>query len=867
MTFPLGTAPSYFTDCTFPNNRSGIFYSSPTVTLSQATPTGYTCYDAYGNTISTGAVTSTTVPIAAPTGGWKYGWYKVLFTGPNTDPTYGSSYGECSFIMVPLDSRFPQTPTTTSPDPGSGQGGGQANDIIMQGCLGFGPVRAQISDVTSGTGADSFGTCETSASLSDSYWTVPSTSSFYDSARPRKKWLQFPNRTYDRIDLGSGTFCRVYAKDATIDTTSVYIQCGPGTTGNLLQVYYPNSSTLVESYDNLTSGTVAESAINGVSNYIRVYHSGSSVVTAGPTAIGNTYFTGTANCVATLYPYGYTTFEGPINEGGGITGTSDENAHRMTLFAAAVHAGNASAKAAGPCNVDILTLSGSNSWDTFLTQAGSSLDVLSTHAYNFMTNGDLALGRSTMQAWRNLITTHGLENLEWWITESTNVFTSVYGVEHANRSRVILSTVLMLEQFGCPREQNIIWYSRSHGFNSYPSWANTGSGDVGSPVPYTALMFTLARETFGMPFSSALDFGTTVANNLFLGNFYQQPNGNGCVVLMQGSYMPSSSVTLKLSSSSTGNLTMVDPWGNTSTLTPSNGLVTVPVQEFPVYLRLPAGITPTVYHVNDWSPSQTDSISSQATTATVGGVSAPAIADGGYLSNYANQTGVFVSANNPPEDAILLFPSNITTDRVVVFGGCGGAWQNDSAPVSFTVDTTTNGGTTWTTQSTVSADTPSSFQWGGDSNGNGCGAITFWREQSRFDVSIPKQTINGVRVHVTATSYGGEPDTTAIAAGGQGASAQHVALQEIAVLPAVSTYTYQWQDSPDGSTSWTNITGQTSSSYTVTSGESTKYIRCQVTATDDGGSNTASSNVIGPIGTAPVGGSQDLGALLATNII
>ena len=64
------------------------------------------------------------------------------------------------------------------------------------------------------------------------------------------------------------------------------------------------------------------------------------------------------------------------------------------------------------------------------------------------------------------------------------------------------------------------------------------------------------------------------------------------------------------------------------------------------------------------------------------------------------------------------------------------------------------------------------------------------------------------------------------------------------------TFTYQWQDSADGSTGWANIASATSSTYVIASGESTKYIRCNVQDTDANGSTTAASNVVGPVNSA-----------------
>lgn len=48
-----------------------------------------------------------------------------------------------------------------------------------------------------------------------------------------------------------------------------------------------------------------------------------------------------------------------------------------------------------------------------------------------------------------------------------------------------------------------------------------------------------------------------------------------------------------------------------------------------------------------------------------------------------------------------------------------------------------------------------------------------------------------------------------------------------------ASFSYQWQNSPDGS-SWNDIGGNTSSTYTIVSGDSGKYLRCVVTATNDG---------------------------------
>lgn len=62
-----------------------------------------------------------------------------------------------------------------------------------------------------------------------------------------------------------------------------------------------------------------------------------------------------------------------------------------------------------------------------------------------------------------------------------------------------------------------------------------------------------------------------------------------------------------------------------------------------------------------------------------------------------------------------------------------------------------------------------------------------------------------------------------------------------------TSFTYQWQKSTNGTSGWTNLSGATTNSYTVQSGDVSDYLRCQVTATNVTGSTTANSGVDGPV--------------------
>ncbi len=76
------------------------------------------------------------------------------------------------------------------------------------------------------------------------------------------------------------------------------------------------------------------------------------------------------------------------------------------------------------------------------------------------------------------------------------------------------------------------------------------------------------------------------------------------------------------------------------------------------------------------------------------------------------------------------------------------------------------------------------------------------------------------------------------------------------------TYTYQWKDSATSGGAYANISGATSSSYTVEVAEETKFLKCFVTAHNTGSpatANTVASNQVAA-GTPPSSGSAQHGS-------
>lgn len=756
------------------------------MTLSQSGADAYYVLDYWGSQVSSGSVSGTTCVPAAPTGGWKPGWYRIYFTGASSDAVFGPSYAATNFCVIRPNANFHVMPAVGVPAMVQGDGSSTQLDPAMRGVMGVGPPRQVINDaaninVGSGTG-NKIDNLVIDAGTTSTYWPLTA-----DTARPRYMWCAFTNGGYDVLFLPatSGTYLNVYATTAhASDAQTVFVSIGAGSSsGAKIQVFYPNSSTLVATYDNLANPDAGVAAINGVDSYIRVQKSlnansglpGTLAATAvGPVTGSTNRYQGVASVVSTLYPLGVTRFEGPINE----PTLSANTVEQMRLFQAAVHAGNASAKAIGPTTVSIFPLTGAQTWDTFLAAGGAAYcDEIAFHDYNTTVNGDMNQGRSQIAAFLALLASYGVSK-PLWQTEATNVFSSVFRVYHPHRSRVVLMMTLLWEQSGIPRERNTFWYDYSHGFWSYSSWLENGDTSLN---PMAVMFRVLAEETFGQTHSQQLTFGSP-GDNVWLGSVYATPgSGPSTVVLMPTSYLPSGSVTLAVTGT-TSPLTVVDCLGNASTVPISAGLAVIPAAEL-TYVRLPTGATVTVNTWNGAASQQTNP--SASATATIGGVSSTKLNDGAFLTSYGGTAGtdlgaVFSTGSMPNDIAQLAWTTDQTLNRLIIW--CGGVWQNLAALAAFQVQTSEDG-TTWTTQASVTNSTCSSFWHGTDSTNAGCQYETYWNEQWIYDVQFAPVACKYIRVLATQTSYGGEPDANAVAGGqGQGQATQQLVIQEMTAM-------------------------------------------------------------------------------------
>lgn len=122
-------------------------------------------------------------------------------------------------------------------------------------------------------------------------------------------------------------------------------------------------------------------------------------------------------------------------------------------------------------------------------------------------------------------------------------------------------------------------------------------------------------------------------------------------------------------------------------------------------------------------------------------------------------------------------------------------------------------------------------------------------DEMNVDTSIPNAApaivLNALSVSVpegTAGAGAAPSNTVAPAISGTATVGQTLTTTDgtWAGDPTIA-FTYQWQRSDDGATGWANITGATANTYTLVSGDATKYVRSVVTATNGAGSASANS--------------------------
>ena len=172
--------------------------------------------------------------------------------------------------------------------------------------------------------------------------------------------------------------------------------------------------------------------------------------------------------------------------------------------------------------------------EDFLKAGGAKyIDAFSFHAYNAI-NGDLALGRRSMNNLMALLKKYGAEKKELWQTEQ-GYAACLYGVYKPRlQGRWTMLEMMLLEQYGLPREHN-------HSLVRPKPRILGGALLVGeqrhSLNPAVPLIELMAEEQFGTVFSRAFDFGEP-GNKIYIGNLFESPDRSKAMVMFMSAGQP-----------------------------------------------------------------------------------------------------------------------------------------------------------------------------------------------------------------------------------------------------------------------------------------------------------------------------------------
>jgi hypothetical protein len=429
-----------------------------------------------------------------------------------------------------------------------------------------------------------------------------------------------------------------------------------------------------------------------------------------------------------------------------ITMSYTDFAVEQNNFAARVHAAHASAKVMGPCPLGIdgePALSGQQLYflNQILPLVGANLDGISFHNYG-SPQGDLPGIRRILDRFVAVLTANGQHTKPRWNTEFGSTFAAANG-DYTNvwQAKNTMLDLHILEQYGVPKENTYLFYDLSHGFWAYPSFWMMREAGTGQPTALAPLIRVWSEELFGKTFAARLNFGSE--DSLWIGSRFTAADGSSVVALQSSGH--AGTVTVTVSSGST--IDTVDPWGNITTRNVTGGVVAVPVDYLPTYVRCPSGVTVTPVAA-DWG---VETLRAQKTTyAASSGTTTAALAADGVIDT---TTADWVAASSPsfPVTWTATFPSTTRFNRVVVT--CPSPHNLTCTLIDFDVQALISG--SWTTVATATEPVPQKV-WTSTNDAGGCYVDSFWsrRNQWMFRLATPVAA-TGVRLNIRDCSYGG----------------------------------------------------------------------------------------------------------------
>jgi len=468
----------------------------------------------------------------------------------------------------------------------------------------------------------------------------------------------------------------------------------------------------------------------------------------------------------------------PRNEPNGGSSGADFAVKEMKPFYDTVKGVNPRLKVMGPGTVGIAPPGHMLGWieDFLKAGGGKSIDAFSFHAYNTV-NGDVEMARTALDTLQALLSRYGLGKIEKWQTEQ-GYFAAVYGSYQPRlQGRWTMDQMMVYEQHGIPKEHNHYWYDTSHGFWDFPTWWENEDRSVN---PAASLLRVWSEELYGTNFQKAYDFGPA-GNAQYLGSEFAGPGKRVAAFLSAGD--PDGKVDLIVRGGKT--LRTVSPFGVAATLPVTNGRVTLPVSELPVYVESAAGQTVSVVPIG-YGPN----------LARLPGavVDAPGKAEdrdklhnGQFENWYYSQVsgtgpwtdgGAWDKAQDaaPPQEPLfvtLTLPAAHRIARAVVYASP--PWQSQSTLLDFEFQYDAGG--VWKTLRRVHEPTRTFPVY---TPNNRTTVDSFFSDRWVFPLSFPPVTTRRLRLLIHDATFGGGATKDVIVAGGQ-AGPRVATLREIEV--------------------------------------------------------------------------------------
>lgn len=414
--------------------------------------------------------------------------------------------------------------------------------------------------------------------------------------------------------------------------------------------------------------------------------------------------------------------------------------------------------------------------DFFKAGGGKYIDAFSFHFYNGL-NGDLRLGRESMDTLQSLLARYDLAGIEKWQTEQ-GYFCCVYGSYQPHlQGRWTMLEMMLFEQYGIPKEHNVLWYDRSHGFWDMPTWWENQDASLN---PAFALMRVWSEELYGRHFVRRYRFGPS-AEELYIGSLFEGTKGPVAVFQSAGSTDGQISLSVRGGSA----LHVVSAFGVESDVPVRDGRVLLAVPEMPVYVELAPGQEIDV-QPQDWGP---DLALEPGVKATASGTGRHPV-DGkipndiskivnGVLENWywLQQPSAQPWMDDTPQFPAwveLQFPRSVSVSRVVIFAAV--PWQWGGTLTAYELQYRSQ--EKWVTLARVNeplktfkAITPATRTK----------VDSFFSDRCVFEHHFPTIRTTAIRLLVHNTTFGGGATEDVGRAGGQ-TGPHHVNLREIEVF-------------------------------------------------------------------------------------